>query len=158
MPRAPCLRPAIAADAPRIAALDARTAASPRPPDFFARYCPPAQTGDAGAARLALVIEGEEGLLGYLVYSRVAEQAEVVDLLVEPARRGQGTGGRLLRRALADMRQAGMRRCLLEVRASNAAAIALYRGEGFQCDGRRTGYYPLPGGGREDALLMSKEL
>ena len=49
------------------------------------------------------------------------------------------------------------RRCLLEVRRSNKAARRLYQGSGFALDGVRKNYYPKAGG-REDALLMSREL
>ena len=41
----------------------------------------------------------------------------------------------------------------LEVRSSNAAAIALYRGFGFREVGRRRNYYDLP---KEDALILTK--
>ena len=40
----------------------------------------------------------------------------------------------------------------LEVRASNAPAIALYRKHGFQAVGQRRNYYQKPD---EDALLMT---
>ena len=43
-------------------------------------------------------------------------------------------------------------RIWLEVRPSNSAARALYRGAGFIEEGRRPGYYNDTG---EDALLMS---
>ena len=46
----------------------------------------------------------------------------------------------------------GIQRILLEVRAGNAAAQALYRRNGFIECGRRKGYY----GGVEDAVLMEK--
>jgi ribosomal-protein-alanine N-acetyltransferase len=43
----------------------------------------------------------------------------------------------------------------LEVRESNAPAIALYDSYGFAVVGTRKGYYPADNGnGREDALLM----
>lgn len=42
----------------------------------------------------------------------------------------------------------------LEVRASNAPAIALYRKHGFQEAGRRKNYYQQP---REDAIIMTRE-
>jgi ribosomal-protein-alanine N-acetyltransferase len=48
----------------------------------------------------------------------------------------------------------------LEVRASNAAAIALYAAEGFSRVARRERYYPAdPATGvREDALVMRRPL
>ena len=74
-----------------------------------------------------------------------------------PRHQRQGLGGLLLAAALRAAVAAGAGRCLLEVRASNRAALALYRRQGFTEDGVRKNYYPA-GAGREDALLMSKEL
>jgi ribosomal-protein-alanine N-acetyltransferase len=47
------------------------------------------------------------------------------------------------------------KKVLLEVRASNRAAIALYRKVGFSETGRRQGHYLATG---EDALVMTKEM
>jgi ribosomal-protein-alanine N-acetyltransferase len=58
---------------------------------------------------------------------------------------------------LSRAKEAEMQDVFLEVRPSNAAAIALYHAEGFHEIGRRPRYYPAKGG-REDALVMAKEL
>lgn len=157
MPVVPRLRRACTADSPGIAALDAAITGSTRSRDYFARFCDPAGAGSA-ASDHALLAEDGQVLLGYLLYTRVMDQAEVIDVMVAPSWRGHGVGRQLLREAFAAMGQAGVRRCLLEVRASNTVAIALYRAEGFVTDGCREGYYPAAEGGREDALLMSREL
>jgi putative ribosomal-protein-alanine acetyltransferase, rimI-like protein len=44
---------------------------------------------------------------------------------------------------------------LLEVRASNDGAIALYKEAGFKALAKRRGYYSHP---REDAVVMRKKL
>ncbi|MGP1685176.1 MAG: GNAT family N-acetyltransferase, partial [Giesbergeria sp.] len=46
----------------------------------------------------------------------------------------------------------------LEVRVSNARAIALYQAFGFHRVGERPRYYPAAGGAREDAVVMSLSL
>jgi ribosomal-protein-alanine N-acetyltransferase len=46
---------------------------------------------------------------------------------------------------------------LLEVRPGNVSGQALYRRHGFVEIGRRRDYYPAPGG-REDAIVMAREL
>ena len=51
-------------------------------------------------------------------------------------------------------RARGATRAFLEVRATNSAAIALYREAGFRETGRRTRYYA----DGDDALLMSARL
>ena len=53
--------------------------------------------------------------------------------------------------------RAGVASLYIEVRESNAAAIALYERSGFQKAGYRRAYYaPTPGGQRESAILMRR--
>ena len=52
----------------------------------------------------------------------------------------------------------GATRIFLEVAAANRPALRFYEKHGFGRDGLRRGYYPRPGGGRDDALLMSRAL
>ncbi|MNR42405.1 ribosomal-protein-alanine N-acetyltransferase [compost metagenome] len=65
----------------------------------------------------------------------------------------RGHARAVLQTALAEAQAAGATRCLLEVRAGNAAAIGLYRTLGFVDCGVRKAYYRHEHG-REDALLM----
>lgn len=101
-------------------------------------------------------------LIGFVVLARGPFEAEIEAITVHAAQRGQGIGARLLAAAIARahdwQRESGLERLLLEVRASNAAAVALYAQAGFIRDGVRKGYYPLAEGGREDAWLMSLPL
>ena len=100
------------------------------------------------------VAEGEDGaVLGYVGMHHILDEADITNVAVFPAARRQGVGRALLR-AVADYaaRQA-LVRVTLEVRASNAAAIALYEGFGFVQDGRRPRFYSDP---TEDALLYSR--
>jgi ribosomal-protein-alanine N-acetyltransferase len=75
--------------------------------------------------------------------------------VVETLRR-RGLGRALLRRFMDDARASHAGQCFLEVRASNAAAIALYVSEGFAPVARRAAYYPADeaGSAREDALVL----
>ncbi|MDN3557659.1 GNAT family N-acetyltransferase [Halomonas maura] len=99
------------------------------------------------------------GLIGHAVVARQPFDAELEAILVAPAHRGGGLAAQLLCGVIAQARGWGSERLLLEVRASNAPAIALYRRAGLVEDGRRHGYYPpLAGTRREDALLMSRPL
>src|SRR5690606_10004315 len=70
---------------------------------------------------------------------------------------GQGLGRWLLRSLLEIARRDGAERMFLEVRPSNPHAVALYEDEGFNEIGRRPRYYPTHGG-REDAIVMAREL
>src|SRR6202162_1235397 len=73
-------------------------------------------------------------------------EAQVLTLTVAPAARRRGLARALLRRFLDDALRLGAEQCFLEVRLSNAAAIALYRAEGFVPVARRAGYHPAADG------------
>ncbi|MCK2185352.1 ribosomal protein S18-alanine N-acetyltransferase [Halomonas getboli] len=106
-----------------------------------------------------LGLDDTTGLIGHAVVARQPFDAELESILIAPARRGEGLAGRLLAAVIERAREGSAERLLLEVRAGNAPAIALYRRAGFAEDGRRRGYYPpLAGTEREDALLMSRPL
>ncbi|MFW6437061.1 MAG: GNAT family N-acetyltransferase [Halococcoides sp.] len=72
------------------------------------------------------------------------------DLGVAPAARGRGLGQRLCGVATGRLHDAGADVVGLEVRPSNAAAIACYRAVGFHEEGRESAYYE----DGEDALLF----
>jgi ribosomal-protein-alanine N-acetyltransferase len=84
-----------------------------------------------------------------------ADEGEIADLAVAPWARRRGVGGLLLDLAAADARDVGVRTLYLEVRESNAAAIALYESRGFGTIGRRRQYYRHP---MEDALVLRRDL
>ncbi len=103
------------------------------------------------------VLVGDTGLLGYGLLSTAADEAHVLNVCVDPLRQSRGFGRRLLRELVQVAREHRAARVFLEVRPSNAAAIALYHSEGFNEIGRRPRYYPAVIG-REDALVMAMEL
>ena len=78
----------------------------------------------------------------------------MMNLVVRPEVRRRGIARRLVQHALSVGASGGARRGLLEVRASNAAAIALYQDLGFVRRDVRRGYYDHP---REDAVIMVLE-
>ena len=144
-------RAATADDAARMHDIDAQTSQHPRSEESYAACC------RGGSAERALVWPGDGEVCGFVVYSAVLDQASIHNIAICPALQRQGVGRALLGDCLAAMRRAGLKTCLLEVRASNAAALGLYRNLGFAVDGRRRNYYRGPSG-REDALLMSLAL
>ncbi len=103
----------------------------------------------AVAVLLAL---GEDGaLLGYAVLSTVLDEGNLDNIAVAPDCRRRGVADALLS-ALTAFGRAHLACLMLEVRASNGPAIALYEKHGFQAVGRRKNYYDAP---REDAILMT---
>ena len=96
-------------------------------------------------------------LQGFAIFYRLPFEAELQAITVAPQARRQGIASALLAHGIAQARAWNSERLLLEVRASNQAAIAVYRRAGFLQDGVRRGYY-RNGAGREDAWLMSLPL
>ena len=107
----------------------------------------------SGSVVLASETSGE--LSGFLFGRRIGDEAEILNLAIVPLGRRQGEGGALLSAALEEFRRRGVSRVFLEVRESNAAAIAFYLKYGFAKSGRRPGYYRDPA---EAALVMEKKL
>lgn len=107
---------------------------------------------------LGLVDDG--ALHGYVVVRRMLEEAWILNLAVDPARRRTGLGHRLLQAAHDVARDWACASLWLEVRESNAPARALYRRMGMGERGRRDGYYaPIPPATkREVAVLMALDL
>ena len=95
--------------------------------------------------------------VGHGILSTGAGEAHVLNLCIHPEQQGAGLGRELLSHLLAQAAAGKVRSVFLEVRASNAAAIALYDTTGFNEIGRRRNYYPIDVG-REDAIVMAKEL
>lgn len=104
---------------------------------------------------LWLVALAGGAVVGYVGSQTVLDEADVMNVAVDPAYRRQGVGKGLMLALMAALRQAGVRTLALEVRASNEAAQALYKNLGFEQAGRRPGYYARP---REDALILKKRL
>ena len=82
----------------------------------------------------------------------IQEEAHIATLAVHPDYRGNGIAASLLQKVLFEVFKLGARRAMLEVRASNQAAQALYEGFGFEIVTRRRRYYR---DNNEDALLMN---
>lgn len=101
-------------------------------------------------------MQGHE-MVGYAIMLLAVDEAELLDIAIAAERQRQGWGQRLLYEMLMLARRHDMRRMVLEVRASNLPAIALYRSAGFTDIGLRRAYYPAENG-REDAILMGKGL
>ncbi len=96
-------------------------------------------------------------LVGYFVLMVAVGEAHLLNLSIAAAWQRKGQGGALLIEALRVAREHGARHLFLEVRPSNAAALALYERFGFRRIAVRRGYYPAHDG-REDALVLSHPL
>lgn len=91
---------------------------------------------------------------GYCCLGVLFEDAEVLNIAVDTPHRGKGIGQALLTAMHEKAKTLGALQCFLEVRVSNAAAIALYEKNGYERYGVRAHYYP----DGENAMLMKKTL
>lgn len=99
-----------------------------------------------------IVAEGEDGtVLGYAGLQTVLDEGYINNVAVDEKFRRQGVADELIA-AFVRFGQAKLAFLTLEVRASNAPAIALYAKHGFVEVGRRKNYYEAP---KEDAVLMT---
>ena len=105
---------------------------------------------------MQMLMAGRE-ILGYFVAMPGVDEVHLLNITVAPEHQGQGWA-RLMLDALCLWTRGQDRQWLwLEVRQTNARAIRLYQGYGFERVGLRKNYYP-DNRGREDAVVMSLNL
>ena len=103
---------------------------------------------------LWLVALDGERVAGYVGSQSVLGEADMMNIAVHPDYRRQGVAALLITALVDRLRENEVHCLLLEVRASNEPAKALYAKLGFGEVGRRKNYYRNP---KEDALIMRKE-
>jgi ribosomal-protein-alanine N-acetyltransferase len=152
VPAAVFVRPMRAEDVERAVAIASQLAEAPHwPSEVYSK----ALHSEASPRRLMLVAELEGVVVGFAVALVAVDEAELESIAVD-AQAQRGGVGRLLLRRLTVLAQAeGVVRMLLEVRASNARALAFYQAQGWRQCGRRKRYYADP---EEDAVLMERLL
>ena len=101
------------------------------------------------------VARRHQELVGYYLLQYIAEEAELHTFAVKPEFRHQGIGTRLLEHMRGEARRHGVRHVFLQVRPSNAEALALYEHQGFVVVGKRRRYYRDNG---EDAFVMRLDI
>lgn len=98
-----------------------------------------------------LVCYKEEELVGYVGLMTAADEGSITNIAVSPSYRRRKIADSLLERVIQMAREEKISQIFLEVRKSNAPAIALYEKHGFSYLGCRKNYYDEP---REDANIM----
>jgi ribosomal-protein-alanine N-acetyltransferase len=111
---------------------------------------------EAAPRRIALVAEAQQAaILGFAVASLLPPQAELESIVVASNIQRQGIARQIFSALAQELKIAQIAELLLEVRASNDAALAFYRDAGFVETGRRPRYYADP---VEDAVLLKLSL
>lgn len=149
-PDMPGIRLMTEADLPAVLAIERESYGFPWSETIF-RDC-------MGAGYACWVAERERVPRGFLIMSMAAGEAHILNLCVGAAARRSGIGRCLLGHAVSVALRCGVDSLFLEVRPSNEPAVRLYAENGFHEVGLRPGYYPLPGGRREDGLIMARTL
>ena len=110
---------------------------------------------EIGSERGTPVVAELDGLVaGYLCLTVLLNEAEILDVAVDPPLQGRGIGVQLVQWACDEAVQQGAVLLRLEVRATSIPAITLYERFGFVRSGLRKAYYEQG----IDALLMDKNL
>ena len=103
---------------------------------------------------LGYVAEAEGKIIGYAGLSVIFDTADVLLIAVREEYRRQGVAKTLLSRSLAEAKESGAERAMLEVDVKNTVAIGCYIGFGFEKIAERKNYY----GAGKDAFIMEKRL
>ena len=96
----------------------------------------------------------QKELKGYIILSKVLDEAHLLNLCVSLKYQGFGLGRELTARGIKEVVKRGARKMFLEVRRSNMRAIRLYESFGFSEIGIRTNYYQ-GSSLSEDAVVMA---
>jgi ribosomal-protein-alanine N-acetyltransferase len=112
------------------------------------------EAGDNRNALSIVCLDGD-GIVGYSIGWFVSDEFHIGNVAVTRRKQGCGAGRQLVEYMLNEASLRGSRIATLEVRVSNARAIALYRTFGFKGVAIRKSYYSDNG---EDALVMIAEL
>ena len=98
--------------------------------------------------------DGEE-IVGFIGLMEVAGEGDITNVAVLPSHRKRGIGDQLVSSMIALAKEKEISKIMLEVRASNEAAIHLYEKYGFEFLCIRKNYYQKP---TEDANIMCWQL
>ena len=130
------IRPAAESDLPALAALELVCFAHPWSEKSLAETL-------GNGRSLFLLAEREGEALGYLGMEYVLDEGGITNVAVFPAHRRQGIADALINELLHCATALGLSTVTLEVRETNAPAIALYQKHDFVPVGRRKNYYYL---------------
>ena len=95
-------------------------------------------------------------IVGYCLYQVVFEQAEILRIGTHPDYQRQGIASQLFATLNNELINNKVESLLLEVRADNAPALALYEQQAFAVIHTRKNYYQVPHQPAVDALIMQR--
>jgi ribosomal-protein-alanine N-acetyltransferase len=147
------MRRMVEADIEPVMAVERRAFKSPWSEDLFRREL----THDWSTILLALEAGAgnERVVVGFVIFWVVHDEIHILNVAVDPPARRRGVARSLLTELIERGRRQRLALATLEVRKSNAGALALYEDLGFRTVGVRKGYYVDE---CEDAIVMVLDL
>jgi ribosomal-protein-alanine N-acetyltransferase len=106
----------------------------------------------------AILVSSQNNPVGFVIFRREADEAEIITICTRPAFRQKSHGKRLMQHLETLLKSEHAKFLFIEVAVSNNAALELYASCGFEKAGIRKNYYERGDGKREDALIMRKGL
>lgn len=140
------LRPILLADLDSILNIENKSFSAPFTRDLFEKMVKSPMFGSCIAE-----VDGE--VSGYIFFSIVIDEVELLTIAVDERFRRQGIARLLLNSLIDASKKSGVKSVFLEVRPSNIPAQSLYKSFGFENFGLRKGYYK---DNNEDAIMMKK--
>lgn len=138
------IRRMAAKDVPAVVRIEQEIFSEPWSADSFRK-------GIEAQSDIYLVAEEDGEILGYCGLWGVIDEGQITNVAVAPQHRRRGVAEMMLRELMQQAAEARYTEFTLEVRVSNAPAIALYHKLGFHDEGIRKDFYSKP---REDAIIM----
>ena len=105
-----------------------------------------------------LLARYEDKICGFLVFTYIVDEIEVITNCVLPDFQGRGVGKEMMKFLEHYARAHMVRSIHLEVAENNLPAVSLYIKFDFVPTTRRKNYYKVEGGKFVDAVLMRKEI
>ncbi len=105
-----------------------------------------------------LKIKKNKSLSGYILWTKIADEAEILTLVVDPSYQRKGIGSALITRLCETLKDKGILRLFLEVAEDNVEGLSFYPKHGFVFLSKRPRYYPREENGYISALNFVKDL
>jgi len=100
-----------------------------------------------------LVAEKDENVIGFVIGIVQKKEGHVLVIAIRDDYKKRGIGTFLMKKLIDAYKKKGITRLELEVRASNVAALSMYRNLGFKITNRLKHYYE----NGEDGFLLRRE-
>ena len=94
----------------------------------------------------------EDNIIGYIIYSTVLDEAEIINIVIDRKFQQQKYGKYLFQKTINELIKKDIKTIYLEVGQNNNSAINLYLKYGFIIYNQRINYYK----NKETAVLMKK--